>query len=34
VVLAIIIYWRHAQNITRLMAGKETRIGGDKDKAG
>jgi glycerol-3-phosphate acyltransferase PlsY len=33
VVLAIIIYWRHAQNISRLMAGKETRIGGAKDKA-
>jgi glycerol-3-phosphate acyltransferase PlsY len=34
VVLAAIIYWRHAQNISRLMAGKESRIGGDKDKAG
>ncbi len=34
VVLAAIIYWRHAQNISRLLQGKESRIGGAKDKAG
>ncbi len=32
-VLAIIIYWRHHQNIGRLVAGKETRIGAKKESA-
>jgi glycerol-3-phosphate acyltransferase PlsY len=27
VVLSILLWWRHAQNIRRLMAGSETRIG-------
>jgi glycerol-3-phosphate acyltransferase PlsY len=27
VVLTILLWWRHAQNIRRLMAGSETRIG-------
>lgn len=32
-VLAAIIYWRHKENIVRLAAGKESRIGGKKEKA-
>jgi glycerol-3-phosphate acyltransferase PlsY len=32
-VLAAIIYWRHKENIVRLAAGKESRIGGKKENA-
>jgi glycerol-3-phosphate acyltransferase PlsY len=30
VVLTIILWWRHADNIRRLVAGKESRIGGSR----
>lgn len=33
VAIAAIIYWRHGANISRLMKGKEPRIGAKKEKA-
>ena len=29
--LAVIVLWRHRENIQRLMAGKESRLGAKKD---
>jgi hypothetical protein len=29
-VMSVLLWWRHAENIRRLLAGKETRIGSKK----
>ncbi len=34
VVMALLLAWRHKENIQRLMAGKESRLGSKKDKPG
>ena len=34
VVMALLLAWRHKENIQRLMAGKESRLGSKKDKSG
>jgi len=34
VVMALLLAWRHKENIQRLVAGKESRLGSKKDKPG
>jgi glycerol-3-phosphate acyltransferase PlsY len=33
VVMAMLLFWRHAQNIERLLKGTESRLGAKKAKA-
>ncbi|RZJ52957.1 MAG: glycerol-3-phosphate acyltransferase, partial [Acidovorax sp.] len=34
VVMALLLAWRHKENIQRLIAGKESRLGSKKAKPG
>ncbi|MCG6122510.1 MAG: glycerol-3-phosphate 1-O-acyltransferase PlsY [Microvirga sp.] len=34
IVLTILLWWKHRENISRLLSGKESRIGGKKDGGG